>query len=106
MKQIFHRFVGVFRFIMREIHAKLNPLGFARSIGVRTGDNVHFYGMPSGMFGTEPWLITLGNNIWPSPRGSGFDGVTESQEETSRRGFMGVQGEFEKCVNVQLSLFL
>jgi acetyltransferase-like isoleucine patch superfamily enzyme len=27
------------------------------------GENVHFYGMPSGMFGTEPWLITIGNNV-------------------------------------------
>ena len=48
---------------MREVHSKLNPLGYARSIGVCMGDNVHFYGMPSGMFGTEPWLITIGNNV-------------------------------------------
>ena len=54
MTQIFHRFVGVFRFIRREAHAKLDPMGYARSIGVSVGDNVHFYGMPSGMFGTEP----------------------------------------------------
>jgi acetyltransferase-like isoleucine patch superfamily enzyme len=47
----------------REIHAKLDPLGYARSIGVKFGQNVHFYGMPSGMFGTEPWLITIGNNV-------------------------------------------
>jgi acetyltransferase-like isoleucine patch superfamily enzyme len=64
MTQIFHRFVGVFRFIMREIHAKLDPLGYARKIGVRMGENVNFYGMPSGMFGTEPWLITIGNNVY------------------------------------------
>jgi acetyltransferase-like isoleucine patch superfamily enzyme len=63
MKQILHRFVCVFRFMMREVHAKLNPLGYARSIGVTIGENVHFYGMPSGMFGTEPWLITIGNNV-------------------------------------------
>ncbi len=47
----------------RELHAKLDPLGYARSIGVTLGVNVHFYGMPSGMFGTEPWLITIGNNV-------------------------------------------
>ncbi len=63
MKQITLRFIGVYRFIMREIYAKLNPLGYARSIGVTIGDNVHFYGMPSGMFGTEPWLITIGDNV-------------------------------------------
>jgi acetyltransferase-like isoleucine patch superfamily enzyme len=53
----------VIRQLRNEFHAKLNPLGYARSIGVTLGDNVHFYGMPSGMFGTEPWLITIGNNV-------------------------------------------
>jgi acetyltransferase-like isoleucine patch superfamily enzyme len=57
------RLCGVARHLGREIHAKLNPLGYARSIGVTIGENVHFYGMPSGMFGTEPWLITIGNNV-------------------------------------------
>jgi acetyltransferase-like isoleucine patch superfamily enzyme len=63
MKQMFHSFVGVIRFIKREIYAKLNPHGYARSIGVTLGDNVFFYGMPSGMFSTEPWLIKIGNNV-------------------------------------------
>ncbi|MFZ4801569.1 MAG: acyltransferase [Chlorobium sp.] len=63
MLKIFYRFVGVFRFIIREIHAKLAPLGYAQSIGVTIGENVQFYGMPSGMFSTEPWLITIGNNV-------------------------------------------
>jgi len=63
MTQIVDRFIAVSRFLMREIHAKLDPLGYARSIGVTLGENVHFYGMPSGMFGTEPWLITIGSNV-------------------------------------------
>jgi len=58
-----YRLLRVIRHIRLEICAKLNPIGFARSIGVNLGDNVHFYGMPSGMFGTEPWLITIGNNV-------------------------------------------
>jgi acetyltransferase-like isoleucine patch superfamily enzyme len=57
------RLRAVLRHFRNEIHAKLDPLGYARSIGVTIGDNVHFYGMPSGMFGTEPWLITIGNNV-------------------------------------------
>ena len=57
------RLLGVLKYLRREIHAKLDPLGYARSIGVTLGENVHFYGMPSGMFGTEPWLITIGNNV-------------------------------------------
>jgi len=40
-----------------------DPIGYAKSIGVRMGENVVIYGMGLGMFGTEPWLITLGNNV-------------------------------------------
>jgi acetyltransferase-like isoleucine patch superfamily enzyme len=53
----------LFRHMGRDIHAKLNPLGYARSIGVNLGTNVNFYGMRPGMFGTEPWLITIGNDV-------------------------------------------
>jgi acetyltransferase-like isoleucine patch superfamily enzyme len=52
------------RYINREIHAKFDPIGYARSIGVTLGDNVNFYGMTSSMFGTEPWLITIGSNVY------------------------------------------
>jgi acetyltransferase-like isoleucine patch superfamily enzyme len=61
---MFARLLGILKFIGREFHAKLDPLGYARKIGVRLGENVRFYGMPSGMFGTEPWLITIGNNVY------------------------------------------
>lgn len=57
------RLTGLLKYLRRELHAKLDPLGYARSIGVSLGHNVHFYGMPSGMFGSEPWLITIGNNV-------------------------------------------
>lgn len=60
---MFARLLGIFAYIRREIRAKLNPIGYARSIGVTLGEDVHFYGMPSGMFGTEPWLITIGNHV-------------------------------------------
>jgi acetyltransferase-like isoleucine patch superfamily enzyme len=63
MSSIMQRLIAVARFIRREVHAKLDPLGYARSIGVTVGDHVRFYGMPSGMFGTEPWLITIGSNV-------------------------------------------
>lgn len=60
---ILHRLKGILRYIRHEIHAKIDPPGYARSIGVTLGENVCFYGMRSGMFGTEPWLITIGNNV-------------------------------------------
>lgn len=33
-----------------------------RKIGVNVGENLHVYG--SVQVGTEPWLITLGNNVY------------------------------------------
>jgi acetyltransferase-like isoleucine patch superfamily enzyme len=46
------------------LHINLDPIGYARSLGVRVGENVHFYGMSLGMFCTEPWLIRIGNNVY------------------------------------------
>lgn len=57
------RIIGIFRFIKNFIYSKINPLGYARYLGVKLGDNVHFYGMKPNMFSTEPWLITIGNNV-------------------------------------------
>lgn len=63
MKKIIRRIINIIGFIKSEIHAKLNPLGYARSIGVTLGNNVNFYGMKSGMFSSEPWLIKIGNDV-------------------------------------------
>ena len=39
-----------------------DPVGFAKKIGVNFPDGgLHLYGSPS--WSTEPWLITLGNNV-------------------------------------------
>ena len=51
-------------YAFRQFKIKMDPVGYARSLGVRMGENVHFYNMTAGMFGTEPWLITLGNNVY------------------------------------------
>lgn len=58
------RLLRILIYIRDQFRAKLNPLGYARSIGVRLGSNVTFYGMHPGMFGTEPWLITIGNDVY------------------------------------------
>lgn len=58
------RFYGIVRFIYYFIFSKLSPLGYARNIGVKIGENVHFYGMKPFMFGSEPWLITIGSNVY------------------------------------------
>lgn len=43
--------------------AKLNPVKYARKVGVHAGEDLHIYGNAYKMFGTEPWAITLGNNV-------------------------------------------
>lgn len=58
------RLAGIVRFLFYFIYSKINPWGYARYRGVKMGSNVHFYGMKPGMFSTEPWLITLGDNVY------------------------------------------
>jgi acetyltransferase-like isoleucine patch superfamily enzyme len=43
--------------------AARDPQAYARMIGVNLKGRVTFYGMSLGMFGSEPWLITLGDNV-------------------------------------------
>jgi acetyltransferase-like isoleucine patch superfamily enzyme len=57
------RITKVFRTIFHLIYSKLNHIGYAKYIGVNMGENVHIYGNPLEMFSTEPWIITLGNNV-------------------------------------------
>lgn len=54
----------VIMYIYSQCRAKLNPNKYAQSLGVRMGRNVVFYAMKPGMFSTEPWLITIGNNVY------------------------------------------
>jgi acetyltransferase-like isoleucine patch superfamily enzyme len=48
---------------LRQYRIKTDPVGYARSLGVRVGEGSRFYGMRVGMFSTEPWLISIGNNV-------------------------------------------
>ncbi len=45
------------------VYAMVNHVGYAKWIGVNMGEKIHIYGNPSKMFGSEPWLITLGSNV-------------------------------------------
>jgi acetyltransferase-like isoleucine patch superfamily enzyme len=40
-----------------------DPAGYARSIGVTIGRGCRFYGAEPGMFGSDPYLITIGDNV-------------------------------------------
>lgn len=58
------RMFRIVYFIYLFVFSKINPIGYAKYIGVRIGDNVNFYGMKPFMFGSEPWLIEIGNNVY------------------------------------------
>lgn len=51
----------IYRFLYKTIVGKINPLKYAKKIGVNMGNNVHIYGNVS--WGSEPWIITMGNNV-------------------------------------------
>jgi len=59
--RVLKQLIGYMRFLRREVHAKLDPIGYARYIGVQVGEGTVFYGMPSGMFGSEPFLVKIGS---------------------------------------------
>lgn len=52
-----------FSFFYSRYLLKLAPEKYLHSIGVNAKGKVHIYGGQPGMFGSEPWLITLGNNV-------------------------------------------
>ena len=39
----------------------MNPIKYAKKLGVNFGEGLHLYGNPA--WGTEPWIITLGSNV-------------------------------------------
>ena len=47
---------------VEKLRFRINPVRFARKIGVKIGNGTCFYAPEYGMFSTEPWLITIGNN--------------------------------------------
>ena len=52
----------IYRKIYSTIIGKINPVKFAKKIGVNFPDKqLHVYGKTS--WGTEPWIITLGKNV-------------------------------------------
>lgn len=58
------RILAVCKHLIAAVHTKIDPNGFARKLGVHMGNNVRFYGMKPGMFSTEPWLISIGSNVY------------------------------------------
>lgn len=51
------------RYLRRTIHAQLDPIGYARSLGVQVGDRCRLLGIHKDSFGSEPYLIKIGNHV-------------------------------------------
>ena len=52
---------SLYRILYKKTFAKLNPVKFAKKIGVNINGSLHLYGRVE--WSTEPWIITLGNNV-------------------------------------------
>lgn len=59
---IFNRNLRIILKLFIDIYSRIWPEKYARKIGVNIGNNPHFYGKI--FWGTEPWLITLGDNVY------------------------------------------
>lgn len=55
------------RSVIRQVNAKLrlrkDPIAFARSLGVLIGDDCRLIATTPSTFGSEPYLVTLGNHV-------------------------------------------
>lgn len=49
--------------VFEHCFVRVNKQRYLRWIGLNFGDDLHIYGNPVNMFGTEPWCITLGNHV-------------------------------------------
>jgi acetyltransferase-like isoleucine patch superfamily enzyme len=49
--------------IFCNIYSIVDHVSYVKFIGVNVGKNIHIYGNPIKMFGTEPWCVTLGDNV-------------------------------------------
>lgn len=56
-----HRFKRLLLYIPDHLQAKISPEKYAKRKGVKMNGRVYFYGYPN--LGSEPWMITMGNNV-------------------------------------------
>lgn len=66
MKWFFRRIWKMLLGPFNMLHAKIDPVGYARRIGVAMRGQVRIYGSSYAMFSAEPYLVTLGDNVYIS----------------------------------------
>ena len=60
------RILKIFTVPFKLLYAQLYPVNFAKSIGVNIKGDVTIYGSSYKMFSAEPYLVTLGDNVFIS----------------------------------------
>ncbi len=63
---LFYRLKRIIAFPVSIIHAKFSPVSYAKKMGVRMKGKVTIYGSSYEMFSSEPFLVTLHDNIFIS----------------------------------------
>lgn len=58
------KIVYIVRKILLFIYFKINPISCSRFMGVKIGNNCKIYGNSPNMWGTEPFLISIGDNVF------------------------------------------
>ena len=59
-----YRIIQIIRKSFLYIYFKISPVKCSRLMGVTIGENCKIYGNSPNMWGTEPFLITIGNNVF------------------------------------------
>lgn len=60
------RLFKIFTAPLNMLHAVLYPVSYAKRIGVELKGRVTIYGSSYAMFSSEPYLVTLGDNVYIS----------------------------------------
>lgn len=56
--------MGIVQRIRDRVVAARSPERFVRQLGVELRGSIRFYGVNRGMFGSEPWLLSFGDNVY------------------------------------------
>jgi acetyltransferase-like isoleucine patch superfamily enzyme len=56
-------FRRIINYILRVVWVQLDPVGYARSRGVQIGADCHLLGSTKDTFGSEPYLIKIGDRV-------------------------------------------
>ncbi len=55
--------ISLLRLVLNRFKARRDPVGYARSLGVTIGTDCRILDNPIDVFGSEPYLIALGDHV-------------------------------------------